>query len=69
MNSRVKIVKRGTLELPQPSELNETHARVNSDRETAIVIKRWIADHDQRRRLKETRRWEILFKLGADTAG
>lgn len=64
MSSRVKIVKRGTLELPQRSELNQKHATVNSDRETAVVIKRWIADHDQRRRLQETQHWEILIKLG-----
>jgi hypothetical protein len=64
MNTRVKIVKRGTLELPQRSELNEKPATISSDREMAVVIKRWIADHDQNRRLKETQRWEILFKLG-----
>jgi hypothetical protein len=69
MNTRVKIVKRGTLELPQRSELNQKHATVSSDRETAVVIKRWIADHDQRRRLKETQHWEILIKLGRKVSG
>ena len=64
MNTRVKIVKRVTLELPQRSELNQKHATVSSDRKMAVVIKRWIADHDQRRRLIETQHWEILLKLG-----
>ena len=37
MNTRVKIVKRGTLELPQRSELK--HATVSSERETASRYK------------------------------
>jgi hypothetical protein len=64
MNSRVKIVKRGTLELPQRSEFNPKNAKVSSDRETAVIIKGWIADHDQRRRVRETWHWETLIKLG-----
>jgi hypothetical protein len=64
MNSRVKIVKRGTMELRQSSEVNQKKAPAVNYRDTAVIIKGWIADHDQRRKLKETWHWETLIKLG-----
>ena len=64
MKSRIKIIKRSTLELRQSSEVNQKNTTARNDRETAVIIKGWIADHDQRRKLEETWHWETLIKLG-----
>ena len=64
MNSRIKIIKRATLELREHSEVNQKKAPAGNDRDTAVIIKGWIADHDQRRKLEETWHWETLIKLG-----
>jgi hypothetical protein len=64
MNSRIKIVKRSTLEVRRCSEVNEKNPTARNDRETTVIIKGWIADREQRRRVEETWRWETLMKLG-----
>jgi hypothetical protein len=62
--NRVKIVKRSVLELRQHSEVSQKNHTVSHDRETVVIIKGWIADRNQKRRVEETWRWETLIKLG-----
>jgi hypothetical protein len=63
MKSRVRIIKRSTLELRQSPKVDQKNTTASNDREMAVVVKGWIADHDQRRKLKETWYWETLIKL------
>lgn len=63
MNSRVKIVKRGTVELRQQSQVEGKRESGSSEREIAGAVKSWITDWKQRRELIERSNWNILTKF------
>lgn len=63
MNSRVKIVKRGTVELRQQSQVEGKRESGSSEREIAGTVKGWITDWKQRRELIERSNWNILTKF------
>lgn len=63
MNSRVKIVKRGTVELRQQSQVEGKRESGSSEREIAGTVKSWITDWKQRRQLIERSNWNILTKF------
>lgn len=65
MNSRVRVVKRGTVELRQPSSVEAKPENGSSEREIASTIKSWVSDWKQRRKTSERSNWDMLTKLAA----
>ena len=60
MNSRVRVVKRGTVELRQQPAVESKRENGSSEREIASTIKSWIAESAQRRRADEQRAFARL---------
>lgn len=68
MNSRVRIVKRGSNERPQNLQISaEGRAAESPERKIAKTVRSWIAEREKQRRVSERRRWEILTALANGT--
>ena len=65
MNSRVRVVKRGTVELRQQSPVEAKPENGSSERELASTIKSWVSDWKQRREVNERSNWDMLTKFAA----
>ena len=64
MKSAIRIVKSGRVDSSlnsHPENIEETKAP--SEREIASIIKCWITDREQRRRLIERTDWDMLTKF------
>lgn len=65
MKSRVRVVKRGTVELRQQPAVEGKRENGSSEREIASTIKIWVSDWKQRRKTSERSNWDMLTKLAA----
>ena len=60
-NTKIKIIKKGTVKVSKPAVKIEKKSKHEAAREMVSTVSNWVSDFKQRRRLETKQAFENLF--------
>ena len=67
-NTKVKIIKKGTIKVSKQTEVIEKKSKQAAAREMVSTVSNWVSDFQQRRRIETKQAFENLFNQTPKTS-
>lgn len=68
MNSKIKIIKKGTVKVAKPTADVEKKSKHEAAREMVSTVSNWVNDFQQRRRVETKQAFANLFNSSPTTS-